>query len=91
MELRKWDSNDYKKWIKVSKAGRSKEAQDLINSVHTIDLDSNNIGAEGMKSLADALKINSTVHTIDLYNNSIGAEGMKSLASCLRVLLGIII
>ena len=42
MELRKWGNDDFNKWLKLYKHGRKiKEAQDLINSVHTINLNRN--------------------------------------------------
>ena len=43
-------------------------------------MDTNKIGAEGAKHLAEALKINKTLTTIDLHGNKIGAEGAKAMA-----------
>ena len=50
-----------------------------------MDLHSNSIGAEGAKSLAQALRVNSSVSSLDLNSNSIGAEGANSLAQALGV------
>ena len=36
-----------------------------------------NIGAEGARHLAEALKVNKRLEFIDLYNSNIGAEGAK--------------
>jgi len=51
--------------------------------VTNIDLDSNEIGAEGAKEIAEALKKNSSVTTIDLWGNKIGADGAKAIAEAL--------
>ena len=45
----------------------------------TINLWQNNIGAEGAKYVAEALKVNISLTAIDLEGNNIGAEGAKSL------------
>ena len=44
-----------------------------------------NIGAEGARHLAEALKVNKRLEFIDLYNSNIGAEGAKALAEALKV------
>ena len=45
----------------------------------TIVLSWNNIGAEGAKYVAEALKVNTSLTEINLYSNYIGAEGQQSL------------
>ena len=69
--------------------GKIKEAQELLDKMQSIDLSGKGIGAEGMKSLANALEKNTTIHSIYLGYNSIGAEGMKSLAEAIKSQLGI--
>ena len=44
-----------------------------------------NIGAEGAKSLSEALKVNTVITTIYLGSNNIGDEGAKSLSEALKV------
>ena len=44
----------------------------------------NKIGAEGVKHLSEALKVNKTVTQIYLGDNEIGAEGVKHLAEALK-------
>ena len=43
------------------------------------------LGAEGAKSLSEALKVNTVLTNIDLRSNNIGDEGAKSLSSALKV------
>ncbi|KAL0244701.1 hypothetical protein GEMRC1_008783 [Eukaryota sp. GEM-RC1] len=43
------------------------------------------IGDEGIRALAEALKVNDTVTTVNLWHNSIGAEGARVLADMLKV------
>jgi hypothetical protein len=50
-----------------------------------INLEENEIGAEGASALADALKVNTSVAKIDLEGNDIGAEGASALAEALKV------
>ena len=45
----------------------------------TIHLNRNNIGAEGAKYVAEALKVNTSLTEITLFYNNIGAEGQRSL------------
>ena len=45
----------------------------------TITLDGNEIGAEGAKYVAEALKVNTSLTEINLWDNKIGAEGKHSL------------
>ena len=47
-------------------------------------LASNNIGDEGAKAIADALKSNTSLTTIDLRGNNIGDEGAKAIAEALK-------
>ncbi|KAL0240089.1 hypothetical protein GEMRC1_010196 [Eukaryota sp. GEM-RC1] len=49
------------------------------------DLTCNLIGSQGVRALADALKVNSSVSWIDLGNNSIGNEGVFAIAEALEV------
>ena len=69
-------------WEKAQSIGcsdRGKRA--LYNSYFysTIDLYSNNIGAEGAKYVVEALKVNTSLTKINLSGNNIGAEGKHSL------------
>ncbi len=49
-----------------------------------MDLGGNQIGAEGARALAEALKINATLTSMDLGGNQIGAEGARALAEALK-------
>ena len=51
----------------------------------TIYLQHNNIGAEGAKYVAEALKVNTSLTKIDLRWNNIGDEGAKYVAEALKV------
>jgi hypothetical protein len=51
----------------------------------TVNLDYNNIGAEGAKYVAEALKVNTSLTEICLDDNEIGAEGAKYVAEALKV------
>ena len=51
----------------------------------TINLRWNNIGAEGAKYVAEALKVNTSLTEIHLDGNNIGAEGAKYVAEALKV------
>jgi len=50
----------------------------------TLDIQANNIGPEGAKALANALKTNTTLTTLDIQANNIGPEGAKALADALK-------
>ena len=54
------------------------------NTLTSLDLSRNKIGAEGAKALASMLQSNNTLTTLDLYFNKIGAEGAEALASKLQ-------
>ncbi|MSO13569.1 hypothetical protein [Rickettsiales endosymbiont of Trichoplax sp. H2] len=54
------------------------------NVPHTINLWSNNIGAQGAKDLAEQLKNSKVSHTIELEDNKIGAQGAMLLAEQLK-------
>ncbi|KAL0239579.1 hypothetical protein GEMRC1_009687 [Eukaryota sp. GEM-RC1] len=54
-------------------------------TITSIDLDSNHIGDEGARTLADALKVNTTVTIVNLASNSIGLEGARALEEALKV------
>ena len=47
-------------------------------------LSNNNIGVEGARALAEALKRNSTLQKLYLDNNNIGVEGATALAEALK-------
>ena len=51
----------------------------------TINLGYDDIGAEGAKYVAEALKVNTSLTEIRLYSNNIGAEGAKYVAEALKV------
>merc|ERR1740124_767220 len=61
----------------------TEELKAYLSTISTISLSYNDIGAEGAKSLADALAKNTTITTISLSGNGIGAEGAESLADAL--------
>jgi len=48
-------------------------------SLTKINLFNNNIGAEGAKYVAEALKVNTSLTKINLNRNNIGAEGERLL------------
>ncbi len=54
------------------------------NSLTSLDLSLNLIGAEGTKSIAAVLEKNTSLTSLDLRGNSIGAEGAKSIAAVLE-------
>jgi len=57
-----------------------------VNTTLTLlDLRSNNIGNEGVKSLSDTLKVNTTLATLCLSSDNIDDEGIKSLSDALKV------
>ena len=45
----------------------------------------NNIGAEGIKVIGEALKVNASLHTLNLYCNYIGVEGGKVIGESIIV------
>ena len=51
----------------------------------TINLQGENVDAEGAKYVAEALKVNISLTEIDLNLNNIGAEGAKYVAEALKV------
>ena len=50
-----------------------------------LNLIDNNIGAEGAKAIAEALKVNPVLNNLDLGYNSIGDDGAKAIAEALKV------
>ena len=52
----------------------------IYNTYFYIKLTYNNIGVEGARYVAEALKTNTLLKTLDLEENNIGAEGAKALA-----------
>ena len=55
------------------------------NSLKFISFSQKNIGDEGAKYLAEALKVNTYLKKIDLWDNNIGNEGAKYIAEALKV------
>jgi Ran GTPase-activating protein (RanGAP) involved in mRNA processing and transport len=51
----------------------------------TLDLSRNDLGPEGGKALAEALKANTALQTLDISRNDLGPEGGKALAEALKV------
>ena len=47
----------------------------------TLNLESNNISADGAKALADGLKNCNSLMTLNLESNNIGADGAESQGS----------
>ena len=69
-------------WEKVQSIGCSDRGKRALYNCYfysTVDFGYNNIGAEGAKYVAGALKVNSSLTEIDLAANNIGAEGFHSL------------
>jgi Ran GTPase-activating protein (RanGAP) involved in mRNA processing and transport len=60
------------------------EGLKVNKSIQNISLYQSKLGDEGMKALAEALKVNNVQH-IDLSDNQIGDEGAKALAEVLKV------
>jgi Ran GTPase-activating protein (RanGAP) involved in mRNA processing and transport len=50
----------------------------------TLHLYNNNIGDDGAKAIAEALKVNVVLTTLGLSNNNIGPEGAKAIADALK-------
>ena len=51
----------------------------------SLNLEWNEIGAEGAKAIGDALQINSVLTELNLYRNEIGDEGAKAIGAALHV------
>ena len=47
-------------------------------------MENNNLGPEGAKHIAEALKLNTSVTSISLSNNNLGPEGAKHIADALK-------
>jgi proline dehydrogenase len=58
---------------------------ECISNLQKICLNRNNIGDEGAKYLADAIKLNSMLLKVDLWNNNIGDEGVKYLEDAIKL------
>jgi Ran GTPase-activating protein (RanGAP) involved in mRNA processing and transport len=56
----------------------------MNSTLQSIGLWGNDIGDEGAKWMADAIKVNSVLQEIRLWNNSIGSEGAKWLGEALN-------
>ena len=52
-----------------------------------MDVNGNDIEDEGVKDLAEMLKVNTTLTEIDLYDNIIGPEGAKHFAEVIAIYL----
>jgi len=61
-------------------AGRKGERLELLTS---LSLDGNDVGPEGAKALADALRANAVLTSLNLTYNRIGPEGAKAIAEAL--------
>jgi hypothetical protein len=48
-------------------------------------IDAHTLGIDGVKALADALKVNSTITSINLSYNNVDVDGAKALADALKV------
>ncbi len=58
----------------------------MVNAVlTTLVLNSNNIGDEGAKAIAEALKVNAVLTELHLYHNNISDDGAKAIAEALNV------
>jgi Ran GTPase-activating protein (RanGAP) involved in mRNA processing and transport len=63
-----------------------KKLTKLLNNLGkstTLNLGGNDIGKEGAKLIAEALKINTTLTTLNLGGNEIGKPGAKLIAEAL--------
>ena len=58
-------------------------ANSLAHTLQELDLGGNKISSEGVKYLADALKVNQNLKVLLLVGNLIGNEGAKLLADAL--------
>ena len=54
------------------------EALKTNSSLAYLNLEGNEIGAEGAKLIGEALKTNSSLTNLELWNNQIGDEGSKT-------------
>ena len=75
-------------WEKAQSIECSDEGKRALYNCYfysTINLRWNNIGAEGAKYVAEALKVNTSLTEIHLGGNNIGAEGAKYVAEALKV------
>ena len=61
--------------------GKIRYCQKLVE----LDLNSNNIDADGAKQIADVLKVNHSLRILDLSHNKIDADGVKQIADALKV------
>ncbi|CAF3482579.1 unnamed protein product [Adineta steineri] len=61
------------------------DAMYLDQTLTTLDLGWNQIGAKGAQDLANALRINKTLTTLDLGWNRIGDQGAQNLANALQI------
>merc|ERR1712087_409244 len=56
----------------------------VSRSLSSINLSENNIGSEGAKVLAPAIRVSRSLSSINLSDNNIGSEGAKVLAPAIR-------
>eukprot|EP00036_Acanthoecidae_sp_10tr_P018164 CAMPEP_0206303820 /NCGR_PEP_ID=MMETSP0106_2-20121207/9431_1 /ASSEMBLY_ACC=CAM_ASM_000206 /TAXON_ID=81532 /ORGANISM="Acanthoeca-like sp., Strain 10tr" /LENGTH=163 /DNA_ID=CAMNT_0053734621 /DNA_START=299 /DNA_END=786 /DNA_ORIENTATION=- len=71
--------------LRVDAGSLARALVSLSCRVRHLDLEYNDLGAEGGKAIAAALQVNSTITTINLRYNGLGAEGGKAIAAALQV------
>ena len=57
----------------------------LLTTTQVVTLSHDNIGDDGAKAIAEALKVNAVLTSVDLRLNSIGDDGAKAIAEALKV------
>jgi len=63
-----------------SEKWRSMLSEAMLSSATELDLQGNRLGDEGVKVVADVLKLNQTLRSLKLQGNNIGPKGAKALA-----------
>jgi Ran GTPase-activating protein (RanGAP) involved in mRNA processing and transport len=88
VNLLRHNSSVTKLWLKIGDDEGMHIARLLHYNAHILEIyfnNNNNIGAEGAKALAGALKLNSALQTINLGCNRIGDEGANAIAEAIKV------
>ena len=49
-----------------------------------LNLNGNNIGVDGAKAIAEALKVNPVLTKLDLYDNNLGDAGEKAMREAVK-------